>query len=477
MADMVRSSYIACFFASAVFAPGIAAAQLVLSEVMYDLEVGSDSGREWVEVFNSGTSPITLSEWKLFENGTNHSLTAFSGGEVLAPGAYAVIADTPQKFLEDWPLFSGVLVDSAFSLSNSGETLVLRCCGADLVDADSIVYVSEQGGAGDGHSLHRTSLSSQAFTPEAPTPGAGVLSVQGEGAPPPAVPTFSGGGSANPSAAVASLSAYAGPDRSVVRGTEVSFEAFIYDEKKQPVENVHVEWNFGDGSMAVGKRVVHTFAYAGRYAVMLSVSQYDRHASDQAVITAEDVSVRLSLIPNGGLSIENTADYPLNLSSWKFADGFLSFTFPKNSIVLPGAALRLPRETIGFFATERVVLLYPNGEEAARVQTDTPEQTPVTPPLIEEEPPMRAPEGPAAVREQAVHEIPPLAEEPAAEEVMQESQQVAAAGSVSLLPQESAWWLAALGIALLGGSAAVFLARLRSDASGWDIIDEDHNST
>ena len=42
----------------AALSPCAAFAQVVFTEVMYDLPSGSDSGREWVEVFNAGAAPV-----------------------------------------------------------------------------------------------------------------------------------------------------------------------------------------------------------------------------------------------------------------------------------------------------------------------------------------------------------------------------------------------------------------------------------
>lgn len=148
-------------------APFSVSAQLVISEVMYDLQSGPDSGREWIEVYNESGSVVDLTEWKLYENNTNHGITA-PGSSELAPGAYAVIADNAEKFKADWPLYSGPLFDSAFSLNNTGESLGLRCCGKELADKDSISYSNAVGGAGDGASLSR---SGQTWVPTDPTPG------------------------------------------------------------------------------------------------------------------------------------------------------------------------------------------------------------------------------------------------------------------------------------------------------------------
>lgn len=152
-------------------APTFVSAQVVISEIMYDLAEGGDTGREWVEVHNAGSESVNLTEWKFFESDTNHGLKAISG-EILAPGAYAIIADNPAKFATDWPSFSGLVFDSAFALNNSGETLVLRCCGKEPTDRDSVTYNNTGGGAGDGFSLHRSGSSIVAAKP---SPGSGAV--------------------------------------------------------------------------------------------------------------------------------------------------------------------------------------------------------------------------------------------------------------------------------------------------------------
>lgn len=162
------------FLYALVFLPSLAVAQVKVSEVMYDLAEGSDSGREWVEVFNEGATAVDLTEWKFFEGNTNHGITAVAGSE-LAPGVYAVIADNAAKFKTDWPNYSGLLFDSAFSLNNTGETLGLRCCGKELIDKDSVSYANTQGGGGDGNSLSRSGSS---LVPTTPTPGAAPSAAQ-----------------------------------------------------------------------------------------------------------------------------------------------------------------------------------------------------------------------------------------------------------------------------------------------------------
>lgn len=161
---MVRS-----VFVLALLLPSLTSGQVIISEIMYDLAEGSDSGREWIELYNMGATPVTLSELILFESSRKH---AIKGESILAPGAYAVIADKPEKFHADYPNYTGLLFDSAFSLNNDGETIELR---KGEVIINSVSYTKSLGGNSSGESLQRTTLTSSAtFVPGLPTPGTSV---------------------------------------------------------------------------------------------------------------------------------------------------------------------------------------------------------------------------------------------------------------------------------------------------------------
>lgn len=153
-----------------VLIPSSVIAQVV-TEVMYDLREGSDSGREWIEVYNAGTISIDLATWKIVENGKNHKLTIVQGS--FGSGSFAIIADNAQKFKADHPEYSGALFDSAFSLNNKGETIALADAAGK--ETDSIVYTGALGGNGTGDSLQKTDLSPNAsLSPGMPTPGTAV---------------------------------------------------------------------------------------------------------------------------------------------------------------------------------------------------------------------------------------------------------------------------------------------------------------
>jgi len=128
---------------------------LVFSEIYYNPS-GSDSGHEWIEIYNNGAVPIDVSKLRFEESGTQHMLKNTSGN-MLSRNSYSIIADNPEQFLLDYPDYSGLLFDSSFSLSNTGEELILRA-GKDGDILDAISYNSTWGGDGTGFSIEKIDL-------------------------------------------------------------------------------------------------------------------------------------------------------------------------------------------------------------------------------------------------------------------------------------------------------------------------------
>jgi len=166
------------FLVVLLLAPLVGQAQVMVSEIMYDLP-GSDSGREWIEVENKGSLAVDLTKIKLLEAGVKHGVNPVSGQSALAPGSFAIIAENSEKFLVDNPTFSGTLFNSSFSLSNTGEMIALVDASSTI---DSVLYQSSQGGAGTGFSLQKKD---GAFLAAKPSPGRELLASDVPTPPPP----------------------------------------------------------------------------------------------------------------------------------------------------------------------------------------------------------------------------------------------------------------------------------------------------
>src|SRR3989344_3237062 len=144
----------------------LARADVVINEVMYDLSEGSDTGREWIEIYNNSNATVDLSTYKFFEADTNHAIIVSQGDANVEGHDYVIVASDPAKFKIDWPNFSGNIFDSSFSLSNEGEALALK--DVDLNVVDQYTYSSTNGANGDGHSLQ---LVGGSWVASVPTPG------------------------------------------------------------------------------------------------------------------------------------------------------------------------------------------------------------------------------------------------------------------------------------------------------------------
>lgn len=450
-------------------------AQVIISEIMYDLESGSDTGREWVEVFNAGSSSVKLVDWKLSEADTNHGIGAFSGGETLGSGAYAILADNPTKFLADWPGFSGLLFDSAFSLSNTGETLAIYTPSPEFAVSDSVAYQSAWGAAGDGTVLQRSSADAVTFSAGAPTPGSGALVGSASGSPaegtqpassPPAL-SSSGSSAPVPSYVPAlepELFAYAGKDRDAIAGADVAFEGVAYDKEGKSIDPLTVRylWTFGDGGSANGHTVLHRFSEPGRYAIILDIAKAVNAASHRVVVNVHPVSITLSLRSNS-IVLTNTSGRELDLSGWHLRSGASTFTLPRNSLLLVGASVPFAYDITRLAASPDAVLLYPNGVVAVGVHS-LPASVPNAPATA---PRVNTPRVPAA-------SVPETESEINATEAVEEppsAQALLASSAVAEPAGRSHWWW--LGALALGGAVATGVVLSRRTALGeWNIIEE-----
>jgi hypothetical protein len=120
--------------------------QVILSEVFYDAS-GSDSGYEWVELFNAGTAAVDLAGYSLGCGGTSYTYSQLQLSGVIAPGQTFVVGGPTASSLNGNPSFDQT-VDFSPDIQNSGSTadgvalfdLPASQVAANTVPIDAVIY-------------------------------------------------------------------------------------------------------------------------------------------------------------------------------------------------------------------------------------------------------------------------------------------------------------------------------------------------
>lgn len=129
--------------------------KILITEIMYN-PPGTDTKHEWLEIFNASSENIDLNGWKFFEASTNHGLVLYQGSYILDSDTYAIIADDAATFHSDHPDYKNTIIDSVFSLSNSGETIAIKNNLGEVIS--DLSYSSDWGSDIEGTSLEKIDI-------------------------------------------------------------------------------------------------------------------------------------------------------------------------------------------------------------------------------------------------------------------------------------------------------------------------------
>lgn len=256
---------------------------LIISEIMYDLP-GSDSGHEWVEVYNGGVEDIVVTPgsggqaWRFFD-GSNHTLNLTQGTTTIAGSEFFVIASDAEQFLVDYPDFIGTIFDTVMSLPNSSSTLSLSFDGGDDYPI-AAHYDSNWGGGGTGFSLEKINLSQdssqenwQESSIENGTPGQSNSEGQPE------------------EEEILEPQAIAICPISLLVEAEGFFDA---SQSNDPQDlSLTFLWDFLDGTTATSSQAYHTWSEINNYNVSLVISngELEDSATCLVEVLAEDEEV------------------------------------------------------------------------------------------------------------------------------------------------------------------------------------------
>lgn len=288
---------------------------------------------------------------------------------MVAAGEYAVIADRPELFSADYPS-APAPIDSAFSLSNSGERVALVSpAGAEI----SAIEWTSNSAAADGKSWQRVGESnafiSAAATPGRPNADREEAAPTGKGAQDAKSATPVSAHSATPGLSKVSrspaLSVDAGRNRIVPVGAEIEVNPEV-----SGAERVSFSWSWGDGSVSRGRRGEHRYLFPGEYALVLNAkSSGGAVAVSRTIVTvvAPEVSVSSEPGDDGFVSVKNLGSGELNLGGFFLDAGEDSFELPRDTIALPGGAVTVPNAVsrLDFLSPDGVRIRRPDGRAVA----------------------------------------------------------------------------------------------------------------
>jgi len=150
-------------------------------------------------------------------------------------------------------------------------------------------------------------------------------------------------------------------------GAGTSFDGAARNSSGEPLlSGVRYMWNFGDGSVAEGKHVLHTYRYPGTYSVELSVAYNFSSTLVRIKLPVVVPSINLVSEGDGSLTIYNEAGSDLDIGLWALVDGAAKpFVVPEGTVVIANQGVRFGAAATGLPGSRDAVLLYPNGTQAA----------------------------------------------------------------------------------------------------------------
>ena len=155
----------------------------------------------------------------------------------------------------------------------------------------------------------------------------------------------------------------AGRERVTYVGSPVLFKA-NYKQIKSLGENKKFTWNFGDGYTLSGEEAYHSYKRAGEYEVVLNASAGDIHGSSRTKVTVLEPNLKMDILPDESISLENLGDYEINIGNFKLKSYYREYSFPEDTIIGAGKKIIFDKECTKLaVAGNKVEFLDPQNKE------------------------------------------------------------------------------------------------------------------
>ncbi len=103
--------------------------------IINEIAAAEKSDHEWFELYNKGTATADITGWKIITDTASHKISAVRGDLLIDPGEYVVIAENAANTQNDYPNFTGTLLDSSWSsLVNDGMSIGIKNAKGDVIE-------------------------------------------------------------------------------------------------------------------------------------------------------------------------------------------------------------------------------------------------------------------------------------------------------------------------------------------------------
>ncbi len=258
-------------------------AQVIINEIgAYE-----ESGYEWIEIFNRGDEAVDVTGWRFWEAGVNHGLALKQGEGILAPGAFALIVQDDQKFLQKYPLVTTTIFDSAWgTLHEDGEEIGLKFGNGENDFVEKFIYLPAPNFSLERKHVHLDDYSEHNWTEHLSENTVGVKNSFTVGEDIPSEESEEGSIDPNHDPVQeeeteevfdeqnpAPVAIFAVSSSSIYFGNMVSFDATSSTDSDGNIEKYL--WNFGDGATGEGVTIHHLYTTTGTFQVELIVDDND----------------------------------------------------------------------------------------------------------------------------------------------------------------------------------------------------------
>jgi hypothetical protein len=339
---------------------------LQISEIMYD-PVGSDTGNEWVEIYNDTQSSIDVTSLKILEGTTNHGITNYvshtnTNGNILLPDSYAVIADNPANFLIGHAGFVGNVFDSSFSLVNTGENLNIKSAAGVLLFTVNYIPLAEANGTGGTLNYINNSWIVYAETPSAtttyntintPTSNTGTSTNtvgNGSGA------TSYSAGYTSRSYSLGDIGMLTPREINTVVGADTEFFIKPIDSKKNVI-STNTYWSYGDGSEGYGTSTKHRYQNAGEYTAVVESEISNAYGIERINVKVLNPDIKISEVGENFIKIKNNSDEELNIGGFIISADQGMHKFSRFLILKAKSEIKIDGRVLGFAKLTNVKIL------------------------------------------------------------------------------------------------------------------------